>query len=298
MKPIRLSPIAKPPSIDSDYDTIPDNLDCNPRNPYQQDNGQIKTTDAQYIPPEGSDEEPTVLRPEEPRQTFASTLKQKGSEEELMKKAKKSYDTAYGDDIYLFIKKRNGRWIRRKKFTAEQMEELGYETQRFAQEMLKNPTYTDYKFTTDKYFSQRQQVEQQQSKKREKQLSTYKQNIKKSFAGQLSDEEKKRAAMDRQAYAQGPSISALYKSRSFLQPRRSANPSEQQSVPSRTGREDYSSSQRPVYDLDNAQSKLPLGWQEESKFGKMVVPYRPTKAGFVKGAPKKPLFKPPFLRRI
>lgn len=297
MKPIRLSPIAKPPIIDSDYDTVPDHLDCNPRNPYQQDNGRIKTTDDTYFPPEGSDEPPTVLRPEEPRQTFRSTLQQKGSEEDLMKKAKKSYDVASGEDVYLFIKKRDGRWIPTKKFTAQQFDDLGYESHRYAQEILKNPTYTDYKFTTDQYFPQRQQVEQQQTRQREKQLSTYKQNIQQSFAGQPSDEEKKRIAMDRQAYAQGPSMSALYKSRSFLQPRRSAHPSEQQSVPSRTGGEDYSSSQKPVYDLEQAYVAKPLGYQEQSRFP-MHVPYRPTKAGFVKGAPKKPLFKPPFLRRI
>jgi len=302
MKPIRLSPIAKPPIIDSDFDGVPNNKDCNPYNPLAQDNNRIKVTDDVYIPPEQTregepiDQSPTVLSPEEPRQTFRSTLKQKGTEEELMKKAQQSYDTAYGDDVYLFVKERDGKWNLIKKFTSQQMEELGYDAHRYAQQILQNPTYTDYKFSTDQYFPQRQKIAQSQTKQREKQLATYKQNIQKSLQV-TDDEQKKRIVADRQAYAQGPSMSALYKSRSFLQPSRSARPSERTSVPSRAGGEDYSSSQQPVYDLDRADLAKPLGYQEQSRFP-MHVPYRPTKAGFVKGAPKKPLFKPPFLRRI
>jgi len=295
LKPIRLKPIGKPPLLDTDFDTVPDRYDCNPYNTLQQDNGTYRTTDAQYIPPEQTafgvptQEEPFVLSPEEPRQTFRSTLRQKGSEEELMKKAQQAYQQAYGEDVFLFVQDIKGIWRPVKKYTSQQASELGYEINRKGEEILQNPMYTNYHITTDEYFAQRQKIRQQQQKRKTLQRQQTKKNIIQAFKANPTRE----SIMDREAYAQGPSVSALYKSSSFLR----NNPRQPQQIPSRTGGEDYQSSQQPVLDLDLKRLSKPMGYQDRSNFP-MHVPYRPTKAAFVKGAPRKPLFKPPLLRRI
>lgn len=316
-KPMKLSSIkVEAPTLrhrDSDYDGVPDKDDCNPYNPLQQDNGNIKVTDYEYIPPnEGTlgpvqydtessrqranDRERTVIsNAEEDRTRLRDVLKRKGTEESEMKKAKQAYDTAYGDNIFLFIKKRDGNWVRAKEYSSQEFNDIGYEAHRFADEILKNPVYTDYKFTTDKYFSQRQQVERIDEQKKQRQMAQTKANVRGAF--KLSDEEKKRLARDRQSYAQGPNTSALFRSPTPASYRR------QQSIPSQTGQverdyDDYNSSQQPVLDMQQARLKKPLGYQEESPFGPFVIPYRPTRGAYVGKPTPKPLFKPPFLRRI
>jgi hypothetical protein len=224
------------------------------------------------------------------------------TEKEAMKKAKTAYDTAYGNDTYLYVKTGGGTWRKVAQFTSQQMYELGYDVQRQAEELLKNPLYTDYHFTTDKYFIHRKNIERQKQLQQKKTVSDVKQNIQSAFKYQSYDV-KKQALEDKKAYGVGPSISALFQTSPLIKKRPASPSGQRQSIPSPMGEqgEDYISSpyqpveSEPLYSLQ--QRTKPLGYQEESVFGRMVVPYRPTKAAFVKGAQRKPLFRPPSITR-
>ena len=303
-KPIKLTPLNIKPLVtrkDSDFDSLPDHLDCNPRNPFQQDNNSIKTipTSYEYIPPDSQPlpefEEATIYdndqliasEPEQP-QSFMHSLKSKKSEHQSLKTAQQAYKTAYGPTTYLFIKHREQGWLPypHKSYTSQELADIGYEAQRSADELLNNPLITDYKFTTDKYFPQRQTLRQQSIQSTLKQS---RQNIQSAF--RQTPQSRRSALEQSQAPSSLPRTPILgRRSPTSIMDSYSSN------FPKpKTPYEALDSyEQQPMLDLSSTQER-PAGFQEQSSFP-LHTPYRPITFSFV-GKPRKyQQFTPPFLR--
>jgi len=292
-KPIKLQsiPLVKRDSSlihrhDSDFDSLPNHLDCNPINPFQQDNDKLgpKTSDWEDTQSKAIDVEPSYEEP--PYEPIKSTLKRKSTESQELKKAQQALKTTHGAPTYLFLKHRTQGWLPtpHKTYTSQDVADMRYEIEREAQEILNDPTFTDYKFTEDKFFPQRQSIKQQSIERRTTQI---KQNVRQAFAPSQS----------RPASYGGPStlpktpilgrntptsIMDEYSS-NFTKPKLPYESSSQ------------TTEEQPIIDIDEVQIARPAGYQEKSLFP-LHSPYRPITFGFV-GKPRKyEQFKPPIVK--
>lgn len=295
-KPIKLQsiPLVKRDSSlthrhDSDFDSLPDHLDCNPINPFQQDNNKLgpKTSDWKETSRQIDSALSKNNKPSEPPyEPLKSTLKRKSTESQELKKAQQALKTAHGAPTYLFLKHRTQGWLPspHKTYTSQDVADMGYEIEREAQEILNDPTFTDYKFTEDKFFPQRQSIKQQSIERRTTQI---KQNVRQAFAPSQS----------RPASYGGPST--LPKT-PILGRRTPTSILDDYSSNFTKSKVPYESSsqtmeEQPVIDIDEVQIARPAGYQQRSSFP-LHSPYRPITFGFV-GKPRKyEQFKPPAVK--
>jgi len=290
----RSRPMANPAMNDRDFDGVPDQYDCNPYNALQQDDGSPKIMDAQYIPTEGSDQESYVISPEEPKQGYFSRRRARKSEQDAMKTARRAYDTAYGEDVHLFLRKNTGEWYKVDSWTSQEFSDNQGDLENQAESMFENPYITDYKFTTDAYFAEREQIKQRRGAQREQTFKKYSRNAQQAFKAPSGRE----AVIDRASYAQGPSLEALAPKPFLSRSKDKANIGNivnDMNIQS----QDYEQSEQPLYKMADSydQGQGLFAYQERSPFANHV-PFRPVTFPFVKKAQRRPLFKPPFLQEF
>ena len=280
-KPLKLTKRTLFPRNDADFDSIPDSKDCNPHNPFQQDNNSLSTTSLipikrkqQYIPPQQPsqqqpiDAEYTNIQP--PDEPLPSS-----KYDQQYEQAKQAYSQTTTQPSILFLQTTSGQWTRTPyKFMGD---ELSFQDESKIQQILQNPDYINYQLSQDPYFAEKKNSRQQR-------LSSYSQNVRDTFKQQPLSQHQ----ID---YSRGPSD--LPTTPPLKQPK--------QQYPDQILNSYSQNFTRPRYP-DEPPSTLsqlsldekPLGFSD-SPFP-MHVGYYPIKPKPVKGDKKRPLFRPPLVR--
>jgi len=320
--PIRIKPLKYNllPKNDSDFDSLPDHLDCNPHNPLQQDRGLIKLSTpivfgslvrrkqkSTYIPPEQKPELPPNLNEyptdaiEVPYETKAPELDEKTydkNEEELLDKAQAAYNKTSNDPYHLFIQTPNGSWVRLEEWDnnlrAVGLENVFYspnlslQQQSALKKLLQHPDIVNYTLNQDRYFAEKIN---RKLKARREGIEQASSNIKKAFAPS-------RPTRASAAYAVGPSVPTrtpiLGKRRTPTEilGQYSSNFAKTKYPNELMSRLADSHDEQQFTPMDLKSGEPPRGYQESSPFP-LHAPYRPTKFGFVQQPTKVFPTKPP-----
>lgn len=326
VKPMKLKPmplVKKNFSLvknDKDFDSLPDHLDCNPRNPWQQDNGSPRLLqptavvpyssslpvsrqqvvpyqrEIYYIPPEPTSALPGETFPDVSGAIdaeYSETIPEENTsfynqEAEELRRAQQAYQKAYpGKPYILFLLQRDGRWTRTpKKFKSP---ELDFREEKIIEEMLQNPLYVNFTLSQDEFFADRKNMRAEALQRAGQRVATYGSNLKEVFAQNIP-----RAPS---GYARGPGEIPRMSLYGRKTPTQMLGSYSQQFVKPKMPDDvvlsysDKLASQPIDTDFDN----VPPGFQEQSPFP-LHTPYRPIRLPFVPKPKRFPMFRPPFLR--
>ena len=306
--PLKLTPISgKPLELrkDTDKDGVPDYWDCQPLNPDKQGRFHDFLARGSEVPNLNkvsiAQKPVDWLNDEEDNPQYHITMEGKQQTSSSMKdalkktggKIKGKFEDAgeyitkaigqppapiEGQNVYLFIKNRDNKWREYEYHYGRLYTWDNYikNKSKVEEKMAADPQIKSWVWTSDSHFLTNLLLSLKAQKKRQESMKKMGGNLKQQFDIRVN-------APD---YAAGPSRPLIQKNvLGNVQVKKAAKP-----------KSEYDAAHDPpIFDLSD--DSLPAGYQEESRFGRFVVPYKPIGRGIFVTSPKQPpAFSPPFLK--